>query len=339
MQKRAIYCEIEFLQQMALDQSPQRVLMQQFLGKSMLYIDSISHFRAMAVQNPQSTLFGLLKANNGGGHFIREKAPFPGFDAPSTDGELNAIYLRTHLDKERCQAEAAQYGVMVLNPELFDEYYLNKTLGKAIPDEAQDWTWLRNLNNNYPRLDACNAMVIIDPYILQDRRDSKGQVTCGFDEKINENLDPILDQLLPQSLENGIVFHIDMFVEHERGGWTEDDWDERYHYVCDTIEDIRPNLNYSLIIYDTREFHDRIIITNNVAMRSGAGFDVFPRPHNANPTTVAINFPFVQTMNDPLDKDILQQLNLAKQIATRKNTRKYGDRRRGLNRMIRYYTS
>ena len=72
--------------------------------------------------------------------------------------------------------------------------------------------------------------------------------------------------------------------------------EEKLNQINTLIKKIRPKLNYRLNIYDSRKLHDRSIITNNVILTSGAGFDVIGA--NELPlkfTTTSLYFPFLQS--------------------------------------------
>lgn len=355
--RRLIYCDTAFIQQMGLDKpfaiSPNRTggneemskigiigrLMLQFLAKSDLLVDSIQDFRALAEVNSESPLFLLFKWNDTGGggkgQFIRQGIIPNVSEFLKNKDYLNAIILTGKLDDKSCRSISRDLGIIVFNPNLMNIGYVNLTMGKAIPTQAIDWSWLAKQNETFPRLDICNSMIIIDPYILQDRINQNNNIiTYGFDEKINNNLEPILNQLLPQSLGPDIKFHIDLFVNY-CNDWNKLDWNERYNYVRDTIEYIRPKLDFSLAIYGTKSFHDRMIITNNIFIESGEGFDIFPNP---KPTRVSIEFPFIQTNNEWLDDHMLQLMEKAVTVYKNPKTKRYGDHKR-LNRIVKYYTS
>jgi len=341
--RRTVYCEAGFLQQLSLDQVPQRPLTENFLLKSDLVVDSLNGFKRLAVSNVNSPMFRLMKRHQAG-HFISERADFVQGGIKTsrfTDENLNAVYLMAAGSRQECERAADHYGIVSLSQDLYNDFYLNATEGRALPRDANDWEWLQSLNENNPPVKACNAMIVIDPYLLQDGRNRQGEVSRPYTQKIDENLDPILKHILPRSLNENIEFHIDFYVGSEPS-WTHDDWDERYNYLCDVIEDVRRDLEYSLAIYGVRpnEFHDRIIITNNVSIKSSAGFDIFPRSRRAKPIEVEINFPFIQTMHRSLDSYVLQQLETAKMVHDQRlperMSQRVGDTSR-LNRIIKYY--
>ena len=63
----------------------------------------------------------------------------------------------------------------------------------------------------------------------------------------------------------------------------------RYDKVKKIIRDIRPDLHFTLEVLDSiGRFHDRKLITNNIYIRSGEGFDIFPIKKS---TDIDIAFP------------------------------------------------
>ena len=338
--RRTIFCETTFFQERRLNKSPRHIFTEEFLSKSDIFVESKTELIKLVGDAIDSSLFKLLKQNMNGGNFICEMKDFPKPEAYTAvaKNNLNAIFLVSEEERQQCRSISANSGVMMMDADdlIENESSLNKSRGKAIPEQATNWVWLCDYNKDYPQLNVCNAMIIVDPYILQDR--PNGRIT--FREKIKNNIFPILRQLLPQTLADGIDFQIDMFVDDDNG-WNDKEWDDRYDLICDTIESMNPELNYSLSIFATKDFHDRIIITNNVSIESGEGFDLFPMNpgYPMNPTRVSINYPFVQTHDESLDDHIIQVLKTAKRAIpkSRKKNKSFEAKSGRLNRIIKYY--
>jgi hypothetical protein len=74
---------------------------------------------------------------------------------------------------------------------------------------------------------------------------------------------------------------------------TEKDAERRYQLRNDEIKRIRAQLKYKLSIFNSSEFHDRIIITNNVWIDCGGGFDLFNNGKACKRTNLRFAFPFL----------------------------------------------
>ncbi len=144
----------------------------------------------------------------------------------------------------------------------------------------QNWSYLLDLKTKYPSISNCNSLVIADRYLLSDK----------YYDPFETNIRPILDAILPNRLDNNIIFTICVIAQN----------------ICISIEDrlsdldliiqeLRPRLNYKLTIYDSRRLHDRSILTNNIILTSGAGFDVIGGDEKPMKfTTTSLSFPFLQ---------------------------------------------
>jgi hypothetical protein len=144
-----------------------------------------------------------------------------------------------------------------------------------------DWEKIRSVAS-----EAANALLIVDNYIF------KG------DEK--SNLYKILDIILPKSLK--VDFHLTVFYIESRPG-SEDN-------LKNAIKRIRPNLNVVFEFIKTTkdvnngfktDFHDRAILTNNLWIDSGAGFNLLRRDRlhfkAEKSTTISIAHVFFASKN------------------------------------------
>ena len=200
----------------------------------------------------------------------------------SDNKQLTAYYL-TCADCNICQKCMDECGVLAICPEnikdftsiLYDNGMAINRKGKA------EW---KKIINCSPCL--CNSLILVDNYIFNDFK------------LLDDNLKQILDALLPKRL--NIPFHI--AICSEMGNKTEQDCLIK---VDNLIKNIRPNLIVKIDILkcSTSDFHDRIIITNNIYISCGSGFEILKYDFNISRfstvstkmTAVAILFPFFQT--------------------------------------------
>ena len=199
---------------------------------------------------------------------------FVAVDALETanDMQLNAIYL-TCKDAETCKTVAASCGLLIFTSKdlRLDDLPLGDE-GCAI-GRGESGGWLGKLHGP-----ICNAMAIVDNYILSDTG------------KMDENLTEILQTFLPQSLSEDITFHLTVFTN---------DLKLRAHDRLDRLEQmvkrLRPELNCQVSVFrcGTDVFHDRIIISNHQWISCGGGFDLFENKKAGKLTTVNLITPYL----------------------------------------------
>ena len=205
--------------------------------------------------------------------------------------ELNAVFLTTSEDSI-CQKRSEAYGVIALNTKgVYSSIHLFIDSGIAFPDlNNRKWDFLNTLNEGIPLLRNCNSMLMVDNFICSDSKDNNGRITVSYQDKIKYNLAPIFKSLLPESLADDLKYEISIFT----GSKNDDNFENAYNSIRTIISILRPNLNFSLTLYNKAklEFHDRTIVTNNVWIGCGEGFDLFDKKGNIRkPTTVTVTFP------------------------------------------------
>lgn len=252
--------------------------------------------------------------------------------------KLNAVYLTTS-DDDSCKKHARLTGVIILNNNLAKQCaHLFMDNGHAVPSEdAIDWGVLKKIK--YPSLNICNSIIIIDNYLFVDDKD-KGNITCEWPDKLKKNLRPIIQALLPEMLDDKIVFEIAVFTAQEK----EKDWkgfESQYNYIKTLLSEKK--INYRINFYGKCHdaFHDRCILTNNVLISSGRGFGIFTKnKETSKPTTINITFPFIQSNLLWCDGSFLNVLSKAKGITDRliEKDNYWGDDKRE-NRIISFYTN
>lgn len=359
-ERKAVYCEFEFLQKF-LKQRPTMLepndesirqmqgwmSMYKFICKSDLIINvSNDEFRKLCSED--SWLAMLWKKSTQGEcglefeteNFVRIGQKI----VPKTDEAfLNAVFL-SDAEKSECESFSKAYGVFAINGEvLMNCTHLYKDDGCSFPSEkAKDWNFLSALNSCTPRLDICNSLIIVDNYLFESNQrevgEAKRETSFSYEDKLDYNLKPILDCLLPKVLAEDIIFEITII-----SGRSGVNYKAQYNYVCSIIGKIRPRLNYKLSFYnDASIFHDRCIVSNNVWISCGHGFDVFKKDGGSpsKSTTVNVVFPFIQSEILWVDGSFLNLMRDIKKIVLRYNEegRDYWGNNLGKCRMLNYYS-
>lgn len=256
--------------------------------------------------------------------------------------KLNAIYLTT-LDDDQCKKHSRLKGVIVLNNNLAKQCsHLFKDNGHPVPSEgANDWGFLKSLI--YPSLNICNTIIIVDNYLFINDEEENGCIRREWEEKLEQNLHPILQALLPENLDENIVFEIAIFTTQDKvhkNKSFEDQYQNIVNYLALKRKKIKFRINFYGKCHDA--FHDRCILTNNVWISSGRGFDIFGKTkNNTKPTSINIAFPFLQSSLLWCDGSFLNVLTQAKKIRDNRlqepNINYWGDNNRN-NRTVSYYT-
>lgn len=205
--------------------------------------------------------------------------------------KMNSIYL-TNLPEDECKEISQKYGVIVLNNKtIIDSNYLFEHNDRAIPknnlkkDSHVSWKTYMNKNISY----ACNSLIIEDSFLFQDTK------------KMKENLEPILDVFLPQTLE--VPFYITLLGEIRGSG------QDVFNIVCDMLKVLRPKLEVKISICKTyKDFHDRVIISNNIWFSCVAGFDLFKNKKAEKSTQSDVVYPFFIQHSNAYPQSYLNQI-------------------------------
>ena len=229
-----------------------------------------------------------LRHSKGGAGFSFIPKKFPKFDNISdfNDRQLNSVFLTT-LDTTVCTDLSQKTGILVINLEMvfsadhiYDEYLETFVRGKA-----HNWDYLINLKQKCPSICYNNSLILADRYILSEVQELRNPLFFDM------NIKPLFESLLPTSLDSNVDYNICIISEIQP---------ENENLCIGKIEDlirtIRPELQFSLTILNTNRIHDRSILTNNILLTSGAGFDIFGR--NGRPiktTTQSLIFPFIKS--------------------------------------------
>ena len=192
---------------------------------------------------------------------------------PCNTENLCATYL---LDKSvsECQNIEKKYGVLALNAKnATDRRYLFKgdgfSLDKAIRYNLRYLTFKEKLSQ------PCNSLIIIDPYLLIKREISgDGEI---YYPGISNNLESLLDTILPQELE--VDFNLTIISCLDKP----DEVKRVYEKIKKCLKRIRKGLSVKLGLFYTgkgyfhkiESFHSRHIISNTFAVDSEDGLDLF----------------------------------------------------------------
>ena len=249
-----------------------------FISRSSLTLDCTpAQFNAGAQNDPN--LKQLWKKNAGGECSI----DFHGSQFNNIEDLLKQNPLCVLLTEDDKTNICSDYGIININLSNFSKKALYfKDNGVAVKmGDLWDWEKIRSVAS-----EAANALLIVDNYIF------KG------DEK--SNLYKILDIILPKSLK--VDFHLTVFYIESRPG-SEDN-------LKNAIKRIRPNLNVVFEFIKTTkdvnngfktDFHDRAILTNNLWIDSGAGFNLLRRDRlhfkAEKSTTISIAHVFFASKN------------------------------------------
>lgn len=348
---KTCYCEIDFLKEF-INSHPTMLLpddsiirymdnwlsLYKFICKSDVVINiSSAEFQRLAETDDWFRMFWKKSGNGDCNIEFVDKLSFPFIKDLSIskcdERHLNAVFLTTQPD-QICIQQSKKYGVIVLNNNLLRECdHLYMDSGTEFPsDRAKDWSFMQGLNRVFPTINTCNSMIIVDNYLFSD------DIKNGFDERLEYNLKPLLKSLLPEKLAESECFEISIFTEDQN----KQGLDRQLNYLNSLLYKIRPNLNFRLSIYGECRgiFHDRGILTNNVWISSGHGFDIVKKDKTLEkPTTINIAFPFLQNKLSWCDGTVLNVVLKAASISENRLVEKdnyWGDEKRS-NRIIYFF--
>lgn len=213
---------------------------------------------------------------------------------------MNAIYL-TCKDADICEDISRKYGISVLSSKKFDVNQLQfEDAGCAIAKDEKNTNWLKILQG---KCNICNAMIIVDNYVLSDTN------------VLDENLREILQALLPDTLLN-IPFHLSVFTSDMKK-----ESKIRLELLKSIVKELRPNLECEISVFKngTDIFHDRTIITNNLWIGCGGGFDLFKKGKSDKMTVVNIVNPYLTDTMQWAKKAYSNLVRSIKKVISNKN--------------------
>lgn len=257
-------------------------LFYKFLTSNTLYFNvAMQHVNEET--NGGKNLLELRQEKGGAGiKFIPKKFPLVENLSNEDDNHLNSVFL-TMLDTEKCEELSIRFGVLVFNIQMiFSAEHVFVDNGEAFTKaNGQNWKFLFDLKRKCPSISCCNSLIIADRYLL-----------ANVSEKVlSTNLKPIFDALLPYNLNNNIVFTICIIAEKMGSSF-----DYKPGRIIEMVRSLRPELRFILNIFHSKNLHDRSILTNNILLTSGAGFDVIGEDEiPLKFTTTSLVFPFLHS--------------------------------------------
>ena len=214
---------------------------------------------------------------------------------PEGPEDLSATFL---LDKKPfvCDEIEKKYGVIAISSEsIIKREHLFKGDGFCL-DKCHCYT-LRYMTYKNKLRQPCNSLIIIDPYLLIDREVDSYTHSVRF-PGISNNLESLLDAILPQELE--VEFHLTIISSLKMG---KEDVKKAYEQVKKCFKRIRGSLTLKLgffyiakgFDYKKESFHSRHILSNSFMVDSDDGLDLFGDKGyiTKNNPTVSIVFPWL----------------------------------------------
>ncbi len=362
MKKKHVFCEFEFLNEFlsscprlepnkeSMDLVEAWISFYNFLLKAHIILNiSATELGSMINKESESKIhtdswLQLWKSSTDGRADLEFKDYFVDFNSIDVlnDEVLNAVFL-TMKDDSICIKKSKELGVYIFNLNLaLHCNHLFCDNGHAFPcEEAKNWDFIKGLNgaNCKPSIAINNSMLIIDNYLLCDDKDENGKITFDYKSKLEQNLKPILQNILPIKMTKGVVYDIKFFVS--AGKKKNKSYYEQYQTLQSLIKGIRNKLYFKLSIFigQKDKFHDRSIVTNNTLINSGHGFGILKDEKTNTPTSINIVFPFFQTKLKWCDDSYLNIMHTAKDILDRlhePNINCWGDHQQE-NTIISYY--
>ncbi len=316
MNRQKVFCEIDFYKHFidsypnipapgeeSIKQMKQWIDFNAFMFKSDIFFNINSEqFEDLANEDSYYKILWKRSANGECGvEFLPSDFPaLTDFDQSneSVQEYFDAVFLTCH-SKESCLLFESNFGIKAIsldnlneNNDLFNFKLVSIESG---PKSYTNWRFLKSFQH------VCNSLAIIDNYILSEKT------------ILHENLFPILDSLLPNSLK--IPFHISIFAKKEVNGRILN-FQNFHDEIYSEIKRIRPDLNIKLGIFQIRnEIHDRNIITNYFILDSGSGFDLFKNKKARHQTKIIGFFPsFVSNIDSAGSRFIFDLKKTLKKI-------------------------
>lgn len=200
------------------------------------------------------------------------------FDAPDNE-HLDSIYF-SYAHSDLCHQVMENWGILAISPENI-ESFINYSYDNGVAIQKNEvGGWMQILKDKLP---VCNSMVLIDNYVLNDIH------------QMEENLRPMFDAILPEKLHDGFAFHLAILTGLKKDKRMDLPCMERLEKIRLMMKSIRPSLDvkFTILKCPTDVFHDRTILTNNVWISSGGGFDLYKNNKASKSTIVSVVCPFL----------------------------------------------
>ena len=234
-------------------------------------------------------------------HFNPSKVKFD--DSIINDNNLNAVFLSCE-SSDVCRKAMQDYGIIVMSPDTINDFdFFTIDQGVALRKEEES-NWNVCLSSGH-EIVPCNAMILVDNYILNNKD--------GFEENIKQ----ILNAIIPQKLHESITFQFMIFTTlSSDSGRNTYNCRLRLKQVTEILEELRPEIKFatSIVKCSRDKFHDRTIISNNLYISCGGGFDLFRNGEAKKTTTINQINPFFNTHTKWSKKAYSNLLNDAKSV-------------------------
>ena len=279
MKSRIIYCEVDFLKkffslfaiaQNNFEKTLSWLELYKFIYYSPIYINKPKGELGRDIKNDER-LLKLFKS--GAITYVSNYPNFNSLDTISFDKQMKNSVFFSSASKEKRDFNSSLYGVLILGEEdIFSfSFYIKEKKYPILKNQRISWSEI---------IPACfnvsNSLIIADKYLLKDTA------------TIEENLIQLLDKLLPKHLPYCYPIIIYTFDLGNQGK-------KKFGYLKNRIKEIRSNLDFCLSIYMIRknDIHDRNIITNNIYIECGGGFDLIKREKSSKTTNIHSAYPFL----------------------------------------------
>ena len=287
-----VYMQVGFWEKLASDTSREGIRTMLNVSDALGNSDVITDASEEQIQR-DTFLMVLIKQGNYqrcDSNYINKKVSE--LNSSSSTVDLCATYM---LDKKQadCDALESKYGVVILCASvLSDRRYLFDGDGVSL-DKAKRYPQ-KYVSFQKQLQQPCNSLVVIDPYILASKSVDRETGLMVF-PGISNNLEPLLDAVLPQTL--NINFHLSI-ISHLNNP---DDLKKVHEKIKKCLKRIRPSLNVRLGLfyteksysYSVESFHSRHILSNSFIVDSEDGLDLFNDKGylQKNNPTLSIVFP------------------------------------------------
>lgn len=220
--------------------------------------------------------------------------------------DVEGLYL-TMLSVDQCKEITKKTGAFIISQDNIGMLEpLTNDSGISLPQKIES-NWSEVLKQcevyKWKRNAPCNFITIVDNYLLNNM------------DIIEVNLMPILDFLLPDQFCSG-NFCINIITMLKDSGPNGKDlpFESRLNRVKKIIKQIdRPySIELCIIKNSDKTFHDRTIITDNLWIGCGAGFDLFNERGKASKSTIInVVSPFI---NDKVKWTFIAYANLRDKV-------------------------
>lgn len=248
----------------------------------------IDQFCDVVLNNEEEEIFELIKVNpllkalfkreNAG--LLADRDKFENLANEKYENFLNDI-LVLDLNEDKTKDIRDKYGILAFNLEEKFIQNQNYHYGYSIDSAKSTLNCWSELFTEKP-LTPLNSAIIIDNFLWSDVQ--------KYSEENNDNIYPILNSIIPQTLE--VPFHIMIVVQNKSNSLTKD----KAHSIINKMKKYiksKSGVEISIITQtDTKTFHERAILTNYHYIQSHKGFVAFNKGRVKNETNGDRNWVF-----------------------------------------------